>query len=323
MKSFQTLYDKFTKLTGNTVTANETFGKDNLNGSQRKALAAFGGKWPFLEKVTNLTSVASQEQYELPVDCRRVMNFEMQQSSTVRHHPKIIEDPAFWDRLKRQGSIESDVTQFVYQKTPGTISLWPIPATSSLTMQVRFRRRVKDMVQADYTTGTVDIITNGDETVTGSGSSWTSGMAGNWLRVTQKAAANGGDGIWYEIDSITSTTVLELVKTYEGTSLTTGASAAYTIGEMPIIPPEHVDIILWRALAIYYDENDSPEKATRYWMRYDGGKEAGLSRTIGGALRDMFEDQYLGKSEDMFSDPDLEDERFNINNPPWAIDGDW
>lgn len=155
-------------------------------------------------------------------------------------------------------------------------------------MRLRYYQKGKDMTQADYTTGTITTATNGDETIVGDSTVWTAGMAGNWMRITAGAAASLGDGQWYEIDSITDNTNLELVKTYGGTSISS-ASANYTIGEMPLIPGAFHDIILWRALAIYYDQNPDAGESSKYWMRYDGGYEAGLSPRMGGMLKRMFE----------------------------------
>ena len=313
MKSFQSLYTNFTDITGNSASANTTFGKALLNDSQRIVLATYGGKWPFLENTKNLTSAASTATYQLPVDCRKVMTVEFQQSSTVLYHPVPVEDPNFWNYLQSLNASASDVPQYWYQPTPRTISLWPTISSASKTMPIRYRKIVKDMTAADYTTGTITTWANGDDDITGATTTWTSAMAGRFIRVTN-------DGMWYEIASRSADTAIKTTKNFEGTAISAG-SEAYTIGEMPIIPAEHADIILWRSLAIYYDQNDNPKKSDRYWRRYDGGYEAGSSREIGGALKKMFDEQYSGKSEEVFMEAELENRRLNQNNPPQSITG--
>ena len=67
-----------------------------------------------------------------------------------------------------------------------------------------------------YNTGTCSV-NDGATTVTGLGTSWDSTMAGQYIYL---------DGYWYVIDSITSTTELELVDAYAGSNL---SGYAYTI----------------------------------------------------------------------------------------------
>ncbi len=313
MKSFNTLYTDFTDISGNSSAANLVKGKQWINDSQKTVCATYQRKWPFLEKTWDLVSVDGTAEYQLNIDCEKITHVEMQQSSSVKHHPTVIEDPAFWDYLRELNASESDVTQYVYQTGPRTVSLWPTPATSALTIRVRGRKKVKDMTAADYTTGTILTWANGDDDITGTTTVWTSAMTGRFIRVTS-------DGMWYEILSRSANTAIKTVKNFEGTSIAAG-SEAYTIGEMSVLPEGHEDVILWRALAIYYDQNNNPEKSDRYWKRYDGGYEAGLSSNIGGALKAMWDAQQQ-KSDEVFLPPDLEEKRTNQNNPPQDIAGE-
>lgn len=81
-----------------------------------------------------------------------------------------------------------------------------------------------DYTIADYTTGTISDATNGSKTITGSGTSWTSAMIGRYFMI----ATTTGDGVWYKITAVASTTSLTLEQPYNGTSIAAG-SASYTI----------------------------------------------------------------------------------------------
>ena len=123
---------------------------------------------------------------------------------------------------------------------------------------INARKVAKDLSIADYTTGNIDVVTNGSTAITGAGTpAWTTPMAGRWIKITpSNTAASSGDGYWYEIEAVTSSTTLILRKPYGGTSLTTGAAAAYSIGEASLIPEPHDMLPVYDALNIYFTSVD-------------------------------------------------------------------
>lgn len=73
---------------------------------------------------------------------------------------------------------------------------------------------------SQYTTGTVTV-TNGDQTVTGSGTAWTGEVSpGDTFTVASS-------GVVYQVASVTSDTALELVEPYAGVN---GSGRTYAIG---------------------------------------------------------------------------------------------
>ena len=75
-----------------------------------------------------------------------------------------------------------------------------------------------------YTTGSIDV-TNGNKTVAGNGTLWDTTVdgrknlkAGDYIRI---GTINAASAVWYEIDSITNDTSLELVIAYAETTDTT------------------------------------------------------------------------------------------------------
>lgn len=302
MKSFNSLYSDFGTITANTTTANTTFGKKLINDTQRIVLAY--ADWPFLEMTGTATSVASQNNYQLPAKMRKIINVKMVVGTTT-YRPKPVEDPNFWLYLQSLSTSDSDAIKYYYREG-NEVKLWPAPATASYTITIRGRKRWRDLIAADYTTGTIAAMTNADETVTGTGTpAWTGikPVDTRWLKPTP--TSGDGDGEWYEISSITSDTELELVKPYEGTTFT-GKTVAYTIGEFSIIPSEYHDLLLWRACAVYFMQNNQDlVRAGRFWRMYDGGYEAkldGPATEVGGLMKVMMEAE-LGKVEGAFMEP--------------------
>ncbi len=253
MKSYTTSRNLYGVDTKNTSTVNLSYGDQMMNDFHRRTLAA--ADWPFLHKLRTATTEASTTFVNLPHDIDQVESVFVTVNST-RYTPIPAPSREFWDEL-HYTSQNSDIPTywFIYD---GQIGLWPQPSSSGNIISINAKIRVSDINIADYTTGTVDIITNGDATITGSSTVWTSPMAGRWIRTTHSdTAASSGDGLWYEISSITSGTELETVRTYGGTSLVTAAAASYIIGMMPLLPEAFHDLPeIYGAFRYWSKEND-------------------------------------------------------------------
>ena len=112
------------------------------------------------------------------------------------------------------------------------------PDTDARTIFYDYIPYLTPMVE--YTTGTA-AVTNGDATVTVTGGDFVSNVsAGDWFRID--ADGTGSSSVWYEVSSVTDTTValgvytthLELTSTYAGATV---SGKAYTISEEPALPP--------------------------------------------------------------------------------------
>jgi len=187
-----------------------------------------------------------------------------------RYSPEEVANRDDWDDMNSV-QVSSDIctNYFVYDNQ---IQLFPRPSSSNV-ITFNARRIQKDLAIADYTTGTIDIVTNGSTLVTGSGTSWTTPMAGRWIRITESnTATSSGDGYWYEIDAVTSSTTLILRRPYAGTSLTTGAGGTYIIGEFSLIPEPHDTLPLFQALQVYFTSVDpNVQKAQLYGQMFKEG----------------------------------------------------
>lgn len=223
---------------------------------------------------TGTHTVTVKSRYQaLPYDADLIEAVSVDVSDVI-HTPKHAPNKAFWNNLLYTDQ-QSDTPEYWYSEN-GKFALWPRPATSGNVITLTCKIRVMDLNVANYTTGTVDIATNGSIAITGSGTSWTAPMAGRWIRITHSdTAASSGDGQWYEITSVPSTTTLTLSRPYGGRSLTTGASAAYIIGQMPLLPEAFHDL---------------PEQyaAYRYWSKEKDERAAGFKQMVQEGVADLF-----------------------------------
>src|SRR3990167_1941052 len=209
----------------------------------------------------------------LPYDVDIVESISVTVGTTV-YTPKPSPSKKYWDELQSSPSTSDTPSWWFIQD--GKFALWPRPATSGNVIELNTKIRVPDLNIADYTTGTIDIITNGSVKVTGLTTVWTAPMVGRWIRVTHSdTAASSGDGEWYRIDAVESNTVLYLSRPYGGRSLTTGAGAAYIICHMPLLPESFHDL---------------PETygAYRYWLKEKDERAGGFKELLFDGISELF-----------------------------------
>lgn len=214
-----------------------------LNEGDRKVITS--KPWGFREKAVTKSTIASQQFYY--IGNGRVRNVTVTIGST-RYTPTEIKTREDWDYLNQSTSLSN--TPEYYFVGDGRIGFYPTPSSAtSNAITANLLQGHKDLSIADYTTGT--ITTTSGTTITGSGTTWTAQMACRWIQITPSDTANTGDGEWYEISSVTSSTVLELVSPYLGTAIIAGSSA-YTIGQTSIIPSDFQIISVHYALEQYF-----------------------------------------------------------------------
>lgn len=294
MKSYTTGRNLAGTLTKNTDTTHLTYIDQVANDDYRRICAL--KDWPFLTRNRTVSTTASTQFTTLPYDCDLVREISVIPSgSTTRYTPTEVTSRREWDELNLR-SYTSDIPERFYVFA-GQVGLWPTPASTSNTIYVTQKCRVIDLSVADYTTGTIVSIANGASAVVGSGTSWTAQMAGRWIRFTYSDTANTGDGMWYEISSVTDTTHLTLVRAYGGTSISAG-SAAYTIGQMPLLPEAFHDMPwLWAAGTYWQKEDD--KRAASFFAQHGSAGEGGRAPT--GKVKELI-NAYSSESTDMVAD---------------------
>lgn len=279
-------------------TAAMTLIDTNINDSIRTICNLQGGKLRFLEATKDMATVANQETYQIPNGFRKLIDMYIYDgtglSTDTIYSPAMVYDPTIWKRVLQSHLGTQQVPYFVYVENT-TYKIQPIPSVTGNLIRLRGRLQTRDLSIADYTTGTIVSIANGGTAVVGSGTTWTADMVGRYIKITNTTAANGGDGFWYQIGTYTSATSIGLTKPYEGTSISAG-SATYTIAQTSPIPEAYDVGVVYRATALYWDNQGDADRAKVYWMKYDGGYEAGYTKEYGGLMSQMLANE--GETEE-------------------------
>lgn len=277
---------------------NVTIGEQSNNDSIRTICNLQGGKLRFLEATKDMLTVANQESYQIPNGFRKLIDLYVYSgsgsSSDTIYAPEMVFDPTKWKLIKQYRLGTSDVPYFTYVENT-SYKIQPIPSTSGNLITLRGRLKVRDLSIADYTTGTIVSVANAGTAVVGSGTTWTEDMVGRYIQITETTAANGGDNFWYQIGGWTDATHITLLTPYEGTSISAG-SATYTIGQVPVVPEAYQMAIVYRSVALYWENKEEVNKAKVYWLKYDGGNEAGYNPNYGGLIGQMIENE--GETEE-------------------------
>jgi len=264
MLSYTGSRNLYADLTNNDSSSNLSFGDTLINEAIKFMLG--DQAWYFLEAQATDTTVASQANYELPADFDK-MNTVTITSGSTKYNPTPLKSRDDYDFMT-ESTQTSDIPQyyFIYDNT---LYFWPTPSSAGNTITMNYKKRVVDLSQADYTTGTITTATNGDETIVGDSTVWVAGMAGRYIRIT----APTGDHKWYKIASVTNNTNLELDVPYVGTSIAAG-SATYTIGEMSVIPEKYQIAPVYHAAATYWMTNNESGRASNFMEMFEQSRKS-------------------------------------------------
>lgn len=252
------------KLTGDSSSESLTLLDTLLNESDRDIISM--KPWPFRQKTVS-RDTETDNVHDLPADCAKVVNITVTIGST-KYTPRRITTRDEWDRLTQSTNTTSNTPE-AYFVSANTYSFYPAPTSATTDgVALTYEKRQKDLSVADYTTGGVLTATQGSTAIVGTSTTWTSAMAGRYIRITDSDTANKGDGLWYEIASVGSATTLTLVSEYQGTSISAG-NAAYTIGQTSMIPEDHQMTSVYRAVENYFtfmqpDPNRAAQAKTLY-----------------------------------------------------------
>ena len=258
MYTFQNLYETYQDNTDDT-TANTTVGKAHINDTHKELLAMHD--WYFAETTFPFTTVASDYTYDLPYNFGRMITVRIEISDVhyILHEVSSHEE---WQKLHMyRDTSTSDIPEY-FHVTGDSVEIYPVPSSAGNTGTFHYIKRVVDMANDDYTTGTVTA-TNASTTLTGSSTVWTAAMAGRFFKVN-------ADARWYELQTFSTTTSFALKKTFQGT---TASAAAYTIGEMPLIPEDYQSLLWMQPAARFWIMKKEPDQATYYQSLYEKGKK--------------------------------------------------
>lgn len=236
------------EITGLTDAASLTVFKRDINTGASLFLAVLGREYNRKSRVTDLK--ADQQYYQLPEDAHKLKEVIASWSSTYKNPLEQVPDEHSWRRLNMV-SVTGQPTHY-FIRGYDEIGLYPIPSANVTNgLELVFSPRHVQLTEDDYSTGTVTV-TDGSQTVTGSGTTFTAKMVGQWFQVT-----DGTDENWYRVSAYTSATVLTIENYYQGTS---GSGKTYRIGQVMDLPEEYLEGPVDYAAYRFYLKRGSKEK---------------------------------------------------------------
>lgn len=277
MRGFTSYNKDFATFSGNSsTTANSTNSYDNITWGMRMindAIRYLATVFYFNEVSYTVPggTVANQQGYKLPGDFESLMNVTVDVGN-IKYQPKESPSRRHFDALNVI-PFYNDFPQFFYIFDK-EILLYPTPASNSNVITLHYKKRISDLSMDDVneTTSSMTVgATINDATISASGAAFKKWMSySGWLRIPYSSTdASSGDNRWYQIDSITSTSALELKNSYMGATIT---GANFTISDVPILPEDYQDLPLYKALRLYYTSRvPDPQRASDYKAMYDEG----------------------------------------------------
>jgi hypothetical protein len=256
MKTFENLYTDFTTITKDNSASNVTFGKAQINDTQKSVCNM--ADFTFLDDEMYSSSVASQGEYRLPHNYQPGSLGAVYILNGGNKYPlKEIHSQEEFDKLASDSSTAT--IPEIYCVYNDYIKFYPLFADTTSVIYAKYRQVAKEMSADDYDTGTITATYN-SLAIVGSGTTFTSAMVGRQILLP--------DGLWYKIKTFTNATNLALEKTYEGA---TTAGASYTIGDCPIIPDGFQDILIYKPLEHYFMHTGEEKRSVFYKNLYDAG----------------------------------------------------
>lgn len=240
--------------------------KRDINVGAGKFLAALGREYNRKSRFTS--SVANQQYYQLPEDAQKLKQI-IYDNGDWKVPLEQIPDEFAWRQLNMMNVV--GLPSFYFIKGFDEVGLFPIPSAAATdAIELVFSPKHVELTQDDYTTGTLTVV-NGSQTVTGSSTTFTSKLIGQFLQVT-----DGTDGNWYRVSDFVSPTVLTLENYYQGTS---GSGKAYRVGQVVDLPEE-------------YAEAPSDYSCYRHYLRRGDSAKAATFKTIFEAALEGAHDEY-------------------------------
>lgn len=279
--------------------------KRDINTGASKFLTALGRDYNRKSRFTNL--VTSQQYYQLPEDGHKLKEIVANMGNLPLPLEQVPDETA-WRRLNMM-SVTGQPTHY-FIKGYDEVGLFPIPsATVTNGLELVFSPRHVEMTQDDYGTGTTVTVTNGSQTVTGSGTIFTAKMVGQWFQTT-----DGTDENWYRVSAFNSTTSLTLENVYLGTS---GSAKTYRIGQVPDLPEEYLEACSDYAMYRHYTRRGSQK--SRYSVGHAGEFKALFEEAILAA-----QEEYSQTTDNQVINAEIETRTYNPfrgDSPPGGITG--
>lgn len=228
------------------------------NSEQRMVLFTQGSTalaWqsPLTSAATvNITTIGVQS-YPIPAHISKIKNNTITIGQLV-YTPAPVHSIQEWSMLNAL-PYTSDIPNYFYIYN-NQVNFFPIPSSSGNIITFNYKARVPDLSFTDYSTGTLSSIAVGDNTITGSSTSWNTTGAFplntdlSFFNLYLRISPPKGDGIWYPIQKFTSDTEVYLLTPIQNAPSSTATT--YTIGQLPLLEEDFHDMLVYGALMVYF-----------------------------------------------------------------------
>lgn len=248
---------KFQRLARSSNSDVLTQGKEDMNTGYHLFNASLARYYTRKQQFADL--VASQQLYQTPIDCVRVLGMTVSVSATYQPTVKEIRSEYEWRQLTSY-PMNSNWPTYYFMIGNDELGLWPIPSQSIASgLRFYYQPQDHDLSIEDTTsasTTTTVTVANGSATVTATGSPFTSQMVGLDFRLTGVT-----DLTWYEITAVPTGNTLTLKSNFVGLSAST---QAWQIGQQSIIPQEYADAPIHYALSLFFSAQGNEPRADQH-----------------------------------------------------------
>lgn len=261
-------------------------------------------KWDSgLQNTATVTaSTVGVRDYPIPANVSKIKDVTVTVGQ-LTFTPKPVQTRTEWDYVNTL-PYTSDIPAYYFPYN-GTVGIFPIPSTKNNVLTFNYKTKIPDMTFDDYSTGTISSATVGGYTVTGSGTNWntvgTFPLNTNitFLNLALKINPPYGDGLWYTIQSFQSDTSLTLAQPI--LNAPNISSATYTIGQLPILQEDFHDMLVYRALMIYFSTVVKDESKFKMYETLYKEKMSNIEEYLGTKSVNVdLEDEIVTKNPNLY-----------------------
>lgn len=250
MLTWTQMQTKAVRLARDTSPATLTQLKEDMNTGYHMFNAKFSRYYSRKQQFADVWS--GQSIYQTPIDCVRIIGMTVRTADGSNSYSppiKEIRSEYEWRLIKTVPNYASSWITYYYVLGNDAIEVWPVPS-SDIPDGIRYYYQPQDhdlSVEDLLSTSTpiqTCTATNGDVTITSTGSSFTSQMAGLNFQLTGVT-----DLSWYEIVDVPTSSTLTLKSPFVGIS---GSGQSFRVGQLSIIPTEYQDVPIHYALGLFF-----------------------------------------------------------------------
>lgn len=263
--------------------------QQDINSGYQLFNAKLNRYWSRKQQFTD--TVEGQSIYQTPIDSVRIIGMTVATATGVNAYSppvKEIRSEYEWRMIKTVPNYASNWATYYYMIGNDAVELWPVPS-SDIPNGIRFYYQqqdhfmsVDDIISSALSPVQTCTMINGSVTVTSTGSTFTSQLAGLSFQLTGVT-----DLTWYEIVDVPTSSTLTLKSAFVGNS---GSGLNFRIGQLPIIPGEYHSNLVNYALWLFFSGKGNESRATLHKGLFDSAVDDAVkeysSSTEGNVISD-------------------------------------